>query len=201
MSRHGLVAIENAVADASAGAEPSAGETTDHALLFRKVEGLSIALLNEATVDVRGKKVERVLDHFRLPLVYDYKLEEARHYSTFERPPRAEDVAEVLETVTDSLADPVTATILDVKPHHTGGIAAYVDYSEGYDEQREMILAAQETLRLPEARPLGPQSLYITILKGRLPRLSHATQLDRLRDALSGEEIALSSVQRPTATM
>lgn len=195
MPRKNLAECGRAGTAPGSGADLDISGSPDRALLYRQVEGASVDALNEATHGIRGRKIERVLDTFTLALVQEHKLAEARGYSTFERPRRIEDLAEELETATGSLAHPVTATVLDVKPHRASEVAVYLGYPSLFEEQRALVLAAQEALGLSAPRSLAPIATYVTVLEGQLPRRGQTAQLESIREALP-EDIELSAVQR-----
>ncbi len=177
---------------------PTVQETDEgnQPLIYRQVEGRSVDMLNGATQGIRGKKIERVLDVFTLGLAQSYKIERARRHSPLARPPRVEDVAGELLTAAASLAEPVTASVVDIKQSHHG-VALHLDYDSHFDEQHQLAAVTKDVLRLPAARPIGPHDAYIVLLEGQLPRQGQTAQLSGLANTLLGEEIRLSAARGP----
>jgi hypothetical protein len=177
-----------------AGPEAVSGMPQDAppALLYRRVEGISVDHLNTATHDAKGRSMNRVLDTFIMTLMYASKLEEARNYAPAEPLPVEEILQKLGELPLNR--DPLTARVVDVASHDGRDVAVYLDHPVLFEEQRDVTLAVRDMLNLPAPRNIGPLERYVTVIEGQLPRHSQARQLANIRETLP-EEITLSALQ------
>ena len=151
-------------------AEGPSDDDTSSAVLYRMVAGASINKLNIATRGIHGRKTERVLDYFTLPLAYRHQLERARQHSRLENPPSVEELTEKLGGLAlPSFGEPVTADVVEVKPY-PNGVGVHVDYAAHVDEQLSMTNETRQLLWLPEDYDfrLGALEPHIIVVSGQL---------------------------------
>lgn len=161
--------------------------------MYREVDELSTEKLNNATRNIRGKNVQRILDRFTLTLVYPEKLAKVHARSPLKNPPSVQALSRKLGDIgLESMRRPAKATVVDVKQFHNS-IGIQIDYDDLEEERTAIDALVCDSLALRRPYSVSSGRPHISIVRGA--NLSHS-QVSQIKSVLP-DTIPLSPVQAP----